>query len=491
MAPRRATARGGNSTPATRRRAPAGVRKNTRTRQAPSRYGQQRDPDHSTPRTEHTNSPSSNSEEPEPSTPQYSQASPNNEPINISHSQPSNTISPQPATPISSRDVDSHTLSRSPSDIPINLSTMRELLRSHQQDIVDRVVLQLTSNNQNPLSPTPQQTQQPPFPTRGTQPHPHNPTHSRIAILESQLAELRKQSEEDLANMREPRAPGTYYPSQPLFPHESESASTITASVEVLFPGVERSTLVQIIENRFKPTNIYRLLASEKERAETQRTISIGGIEFEQAERDGRESEYRISSFFKAWAAYSGILVKLAPSYLQGDLATALSIYTMNLYDLLEKYAWEGVKAYHLQFHRKRVASGKSIYHASAWRLLDSELVASKCFAHPAPRGPWPQSTKPTAGSLRRIHELPIRENLLVQAHQPVGSSLASAFSQSQHARGNTGSVPAIAPPCRNWSYRECRITPCRYQHACISCGSNHPAAQCPTGTGYQGPNRR
>jgi len=77
--------------------------------------------------------------------------------------------------------------------------------------------------------------------------------------------------------------------------------------------------------------------------------------------------------------------VKLAPPLLQGDLATALSIYTMNLYDLLEKYAWEGVKAYHFKFHRKRVESGKRIYHASEWRLLDSELVASKCFAHPAP----------------------------------------------------------------------------------------------------------
>jgi len=161
------------------------------------------------------------------------------------------------------------------------------------------------------------------------------------------------------------------------------------------------------------------------------------------------------------------------------------------MYDLLEKYAWEGVKAYHVHFHQKRVASGKSIYHASEWRLCDSKLVASKCFAHTAPRGPWPQSTKPAAGSLRRIHELPIRENLLGQAHQPVGSSLASAFSQSQHARGSTGSVPAIAPPCRNWNYGERRITPCRYQHACISCGSNHYPAQCPTGTGYQGPNRR
>ena len=107
--------------------------------------------------------------------------------------------------------------------------------------------------------------------------------------------------------------------------------------VEILFLGVEPATLVQIIENRFKPTNIYRLLATEKERAESQRVISIGGVEFEQAERDRKESKYRMTSFFKVWAAYSGILVKLAPYGLQGELATALSIYTMNLYELLEK----------------------------------------------------------------------------------------------------------------------------------------------------------
>ena len=74
-----------------------------------------------------------------------------------------------------------------------------------------------------------------------------------------------------------------------------------------------------------------------------------------------------MGSFFKTWAAYCGILVKLAPHSLQGHLATALSIYTINIYDLLEKYAWEGVKAYHFQFHRKRVASGKSIYHTLEW----------------------------------------------------------------------------------------------------------------------------
>ena len=124
-------------------------------------------------------------------------------------------------------------------------------------------------------------------------------------------------------------------------PHQidigSESASGVGESVEILFPGMERSTLIQIIENQFKPTNIYRLSGMEKDRAESQRTINIGGVEFELAERDGKESEYRITSFLKAWAAYSGILIKLARHLLQGKLATALAIYTMNLYDLLEK----------------------------------------------------------------------------------------------------------------------------------------------------------
>jgi len=118
----------------------------------------------------------------------------------------------------------------------------------------------------------------------------------------------------------------------------SESPSGIADSVEVLFQGVERNTLSQIIEKRFKPTNIYRLLASERDRAESQCTISIGSLDVEQAERDGKKCEYRLSNFFKDWAAYSCILVKLAPYPLQGELATALSIYTMNLYDLIEKY---------------------------------------------------------------------------------------------------------------------------------------------------------
>lgn len=57
--------------------------------------------------------------------------------------------------------------------------------------------------------------------------------------------------------MQESRVLGQYDPSQPSIPHQIERASGITDSIEVLFSEVERRTLVQIVENRFKQRNIY------------------------------------------------------------------------------------------------------------------------------------------------------------------------------------------------------------------------------------------
>ena len=263
---------------------------------------------------------------------------------------------------------------------------------------------------------------------------------------------------------------------------------------------------MQIIENRFKPSNIYRLLASEKDRAETQRTISIGGVEFEQAERDGRESEYRMSGFFKAWAAYSGILVKLSPLALQGDLATALFIYTMSLYDLLEKYTWEGVKAYHFQFHRKRVASGKSLYLPQEWRQLHSELVTSKCFAYPGTRTTWNQGPSCVTMFPHRISELPFRESphsTIFNYHFPVpntGQALVERrprvgnhinYTPSGVGIGFAGPASTASQVCRNWNFRECRTANCRPQDICITCGNGHKAVQCSqAGSTQLGPQR-
>ena len=81
-----------------------------------------------------------------------------------------------------------------------------------------------------------------------------------------------------------------YDSKQPLPLQASESASGIADSVEIIFLSVERATLLQIIENRFKLTNIYRLLASEKERAEVQRTINIWGTNSSEQNESGKKA---------------------------------------------------------------------------------------------------------------------------------------------------------------------------------------------------------
>lgn len=330
------------------------------------------------------------------------------------------------------------------------------------------------------------------LPLSGAQPPLHNPIRTRIAELENQLAQLRAQDELEQP-LTEPNPLSTLFYTHSLIPTIGESASGVIESVESMFLGVQRSTLVQIIENRFKPTNIYRLLAREKERAETHRTINIGGIEFEQAEREGEESAYRMSSFFKAWAAYSGIIIKLAPMALQGELTKALCIYTMNLYELLEKYTWDGVKGYHIRFHRKRVAGGKNLYHPQEWCHLDAELVASECFAHPIPRPSWPQNFKPAATQARRIFDLPIRESPPSSFYSNTGHSATYPHTERRanypHTAASTGNMsqgvsqPAASdPPCHNWNCGDCHTIPCGYQHSCIICSGSHRAPQCTTG---------
>lgn len=194
---------------------------------------------------------------------------------------------------------------------PTQLRTLENMLERREDLLVGRIVAQLTSHNNDP---------------------DFHPEHTHAAHPQPLNQPIRRESE---TGNRIPDVHGMYTPPPPIC--HDESASATLDLVEALFPGVERATLTQIIENRFKPTNIYRLLASEKDRAESQRVISIGGVSFEQGKREGKESEYRMGPFFKAWMAYCGILTKLAPAGLQGDLACSLYIYSQNLHDLLEQ----------------------------------------------------------------------------------------------------------------------------------------------------------
>jgi len=155
MAPRRASTRGGTSTPANRWGARGGIRKNTRNRQPPNRYGQLQDSASQTPGSQELSEPSPSSGEVEPSIPQYSFS-----PLSNAYQDPSNTAAPTHSlpsirTPTRDSDLDPNSPPHLPpaSDAPINLSMMRDLLQSHEQEIVERVVHQRGSQNPSQTIP--------------------------------------------------------------------------------------------------------------------------------------------------------------------------------------------------------------------------------------------------------------------------------------------------------------------------------------------------
>ena len=185
----------------------------------------------------------------------------------------------------------------------LDLPTLNNILQQREDQFLDRILTHLAGKQ--------------------TMPHHHDRTGTAARGRARQPPP--RQSRPTQGPEDETSDTHSMYSPQPIHDND-ESASVAMDSVEAWFPGVERATLTQIIENRFKPTNIHRLLASEKDRAESQRVINIGGVCFEQGEREERESEYRMGHFFKAWAAYCGILTKLAPAGLQCDLACSLHI---------------------------------------------------------------------------------------------------------------------------------------------------------------------
>ena len=122
---------------------------------------------------------------------------------------------------------------------------MRELLRCHEREIFDWVILQLRTQSR-PLPPITS-----PSPhalyhfVPGTQPAPADRSLTRLVELESQLAELRATNQQDHL-LLQPRTLGMWYPTQTPIIDQGGSTSGIVDSVKTLFPRLERPTLVQI-----------------------------------------------------------------------------------------------------------------------------------------------------------------------------------------------------------------------------------------------------
>ena len=265
MAPRRASARSGRATAATRDRAQGGIRKNTRNRQAPTRYGQHSEGTNQSSRTQttiDTKDTASSSEEEEPSTQHYSHS---HLPIDLrSTSQLLSANSPARHARITAlqSQLNSNSSASNYSDLQIHLNTMSELVRSHEEDIVERVVQRLGSQNSIlPKAPTSNILAQHPA-ALVNRPSQDKPTIAGVTVLESKLARQREQGIQNQIISNGQRAIGMFKSNQPLPLQASEGALAIGDSVEVLIAGVERATLVQTMEKRCKPTNIYPLLAS-------------------------------------------------------------------------------------------------------------------------------------------------------------------------------------------------------------------------------------
>ena len=149
MAPRRASTRGGSTTRASRNRATGGIRKNTRTRRQPNRYGHSAEQASTPQRSPAASNTTSDSDTAEPSIPEYSH-SPSLSTNRLQQSRsPTRQNSPAQQDEAPNSPSPPETRASSPATVEgsVNLSTMRELLRSHEQDIVDRVVLQLSTHN--------------------------------------------------------------------------------------------------------------------------------------------------------------------------------------------------------------------------------------------------------------------------------------------------------------------------------------------------------
>lgn len=232
MAPRRASTRGDTSTPANRCVASGGIRKNTRNRQPPSRYGQVPDSAIRPSNSGEGTGLSSTSNEVEPSTPRYSHSPTPNIQQSISRTLSAAASSPEPRTPtISSLDYQASS-PRQQADIPINLNMMQELLRSNEQEIVNRVLHQLTSQSHTqPV--TSSHIPQPAHPAIVNSPLPQsNSTHKRIRELEFQLAELKGKVSAQQRSNAEPGTMSTDIPIQYSIPQGGESASATANSGE-------------------------------------------------------------------------------------------------------------------------------------------------------------------------------------------------------------------------------------------------------------------
>ena len=136
-----------------------------------------------------------------------------------------------------------------------------------------------------------------------------------------------------------------------------------------------------------------------------------------------------IFEWIRLFGVYASIYVECHPS----ESAAALFTYMVNVMDLHQRHG--GV----------------------AWRLYDERFRRIRAMA---PELPWHLINWDVA--MGAIHNAPVDRQAAPQAPVP--------FCQ--------GAIPGGV--CFDFNYRgTCTRTPCRFKHACIACGQDHPSRTC------------
>ena len=185
--PRRTGSTLGNSRGSANRRGnTGGIRKTTRTRQPPHRYGQPQAHNTDSPATEETATLESESDLPH--------INANTNILQNGSEQPSSRYSPSTTESLQSEipAFQNHPQPSPETSVQeqdgITLEDMPALLQAHEEYIVNQVVQRLDQNNRQ-VRESPLQPHESPL-HRPRAPQPTNPTIARIAQLENQLAEL-------------------------------------------------------------------------------------------------------------------------------------------------------------------------------------------------------------------------------------------------------------------------------------------------------------
>ena len=202
----------------------------------------------------------------------------------------------------------------------------------------------------------------------------------------------------------------------------------------VRYPKVHPRDFQKILENKFRPYNIVRLVREHLPAPdEKDEDCSV---------TDTKSMLHLVRTFL----IYCQIIIELSREEVRLPLQAALATYQDRLCEYSLHFTFEPIRSYHFQFHERRIASG--IDDPLGWRVPDSELHTTELVR---------KSSYPSWGS--------------------TASKKSSQWTFS--SKEGTENTKPIIPVCFKYNRGSCEVPGCKYKHVCLDCGGLHAMPQC------------